>query len=135
MKTITCLAVTFLALAALQLAGCGTMQGLEPSKATASQFLKLMQAGENEGAYQLCSSECKALATQKQIQNYWDLVEKNRGKVKDWSHEGTHFFAGTNGSSVTLAYRLHCEKGESIVRFTLVPQKDRWLIKGFNFSV
>jgi hypothetical protein len=134
MKTRTFLVATLLAVVALRLTGCGAIQGLEPSKTTAHKFLKLMQAGETETAYKLFSTECKAVTTQEQLQNYWELVEKNRGKVKDWSLEGTHFSSGTGGSKVTLTYKLHCEKGESAARFGLVPEKGRWLIQGFNFS-
>ena len=102
--------ITMLPLAGFM--GCGAAQGIKTSQATADQFLAQMKAGELGGAYQLCTKKCKADMTQDALGNYWELVEKNRGAVKDWTLEGTGFQSGTSGSTVTLTYRLDCENGK-----------------------
>ena len=125
---------SLLILLAAQLSGCSASKGIQPSQATSNQFLTQMKARQFSAAYGLLSSKCKAVTTAQQMQNYWDLVEKNRGKVQSWSQQGVNVYAGTGGSSVTLTYGLQCAKGASGVRFVCVDENGKWLIQGFNFS-
>lgn len=127
-------AATLFAIAATQLSGCGATAGIKPSQATGAQFLQQLQAHQYKSAYGLLSSGCKALTTAQQMQNYWELVEKNRGKVQSWSQQGVQFYAGTGGSNVKLGYALKCARGSSSVTLTCVPEKEKWLIQGFYFS-
>ncbi len=123
-----------LILLAAQLSGCSASAGLAPSKVTCNGFLQKMKAGQASAAYSLLSSPCKAVTTPQQMQNYWDLVEKNRGKVQSWTQQGFNVYSGTGGSSVQLGYALQCAKGTSAVRFSCVEENNQWLIQGFNFS-
>lgn len=122
------------AVGATQLAGCNATAGIKPSQATCTQYLTSMQAHQYGNAYKLLTSSCKATATQQQMQNYWELVEKNRGPVKSWSQQGVRFFSGTGGSSVTLGYGLQCANGSSAVTFTCVQENQQWLIQSFMFK-
>lgn len=118
----------------LQLAGCGATAGIKPSQATCNQFLQKMQTHQFKVAYTLLSTPCKAVTTQQQMENYWELVEKNRGQVQSWTQQGVQFYSGTGGSSVQLNYALKCANGNSGVMFKCVPENNKWLIQGFNFS-
>lgn len=125
---------SLLILLAAQLSGCSASAGIKPSQATCNQFLQQMQARQFGTAYGLLSSKCKAVTTAQQIQNYWDLVEKNRGKVQSWTQQGFRANASTSGSSVQLGYALKCANGSSGVNFTCIEENNKWLIQGFNFS-
>jgi len=123
-----------LILFAVQLSGCSASKGVQPSQVTCNQFLQKMQAHQFSAAYGLLSSKCKTVTTQQQMQNYWDLVEKNRGKVQSWTQQGFQVYSGTGGSSVNLGYALKCANGNSGVTFSCVEENGKWLIQGFNFS-
>jgi hypothetical protein len=127
-------AASLLVLLATQLSGCNASAGIKPSQATCNQFLTQMQAHQFGAAYGLLSSKCKAVTTAQQMQNYWDLVNKNRGKVQSWTQQGFQVYSGTGGSSVQLGYALKCANGSSGVNFTCVDENGKWLIQGFNFS-
>ena len=133
MQPVRSFGVFLLVPALLCLSGCGVAKGLKPAQATSVKFLTKLQAKRFADAHQLCSGKCQAVVTPEQLENYWELVQKNRGQVTSWTHEGTHFQMGTGGSSITLVYRLKCEKGESAVQFTLVQEGDQWLIQRFDF--
>jgi hypothetical protein len=132
MKTISLGSLCVLLMA--QLSGCSMSQGTQPSQTTTNQFLQQMQGHQLNAAYRLLSTPCKAATTAQQLKNYWDLVEKNRGKVQRWSQQGVQVFAGTGGSSVTLTYGLQCAKGVSSARFTCVDEGGKWLIQNFAFN-
>lgn len=126
--------VALFALAATNLAGCGATAGIKPSQATGAKFLQQLQAHQYKSAYGLLSPGCKAVTTVQQMQNYWELIEKNRGKVQSWSQQGVQFYTGTGGSNVKLSYALKCANGSSGVTLTCVPEKEKWLVQGFYFS-
>jgi len=125
---------SLLILLAGQIAGCSASQGIGPSQAICNQFLQDMKAGQRSSAYGLLSSRCKTLTSTQQVQNYWDLVEKNKGRIQGWSQQGVSVYAGTGGSSVNLSYALQGTKNISSVRFSCVKEDNKWLIQGFDFS-
>jgi len=116
------------------LARCGATAGIGPSQLTCTQFLKDLQAGHKPKAYSLLTAACRATVTPQQLSNYWDLVEKNRGKVQSWSQQGVSFYSGTGGSTVQLGYRLQCASGQSAVGITCVPESGQWRIQAFQFQ-
>ena len=123
-----------LALTATQFCGCGATAGIAPSQTSCTQFLQKMKAHQTAAAYGLLSSKCKAMTSQQQMQNYWDLVEKNRGKVQSWKQQSFQVYSGTGGSSVNLGYALKCAKGSSGVTFSCVEENQKWVVQGFNFT-
>jgi hypothetical protein len=127
-------ACSLLVLLAAQLSGCSASGGIQPSQATCNQFLTQMQAHQFGAAYNSLSSKCKAVTNAQQIQNLWELVEKNKGKIQSWTQQGYRVNAGTSGSSVQLGYALKCAKSSSGATFSCVEENNKWLIQGFNFS-
>lgn len=119
---------------AVQLAGCGATAGMRPSQVATNQFMQQMKAGKPNVAYGLLSAPCKAATSQQQMQNYWDLVVKNRGEVQSWTQQGVQLYSGTGGSSVNLGYSLQCANGTSAARFGCVQENDKWVINNFYFN-
>ncbi len=117
-----------------QLSGCSASSGIKPSQATCGQFLQKMQSQQFGASYALLTSKAKAATSLKQMQNYWILIEKNDGKVLNWSQNGVQLYSGTDGSSVQLNYDLKCANGAANVQFLCVEEHGSWLIQGFNFS-
>lgn len=118
----------------LHLGGCSATNGIQPSQAMCVQFLQKMQGHQFTAAYKLLNKDCKAVTTQQQMQNYWDLVEKNRGPVQSIVFQNFSIFASTGGSHITNNYGLVCKNGRSAVTFTCVEENGAWLIQGFNFT-
>lgn len=127
---------SLLVLLSAQLSGCDILTaGVQPSQVTSNQFLTQMKAHKFSAAYTLLSPTCKAGTTVQQMQNYWDLVEKNRGKVQSWTQQGIRVNTSPSGDrSINLTYALQCAKGTSGAQFICVDENGKWLIQGFNFS-
>jgi len=117
----------------LLLSGCSVPQGIKPSETTCDQFLLDLKGKHQGPAYNLLSSTCKRLTSPQQVQSYWSLVEKDKGKVQSWSPQGIGFYTGSGGSSIRLSYVLRGTKGNSSVQFSCIEENGKWLIQGFNF--
>ena len=123
-----------LTLLAVQLSGCSTSQGIEPSKVTCNQFMQKMQAKQLSAAYSLLSSKLKSTSSTQKTQKYWDALESNAGKVQSWSETGFKVYSGTGGSNVILGYDLKCAKGAGTATFQCVEENGKWLIQGYNYN-
>lgn len=122
---------------ATHLSGCKAAAGMQPSQATSTQFLTQLKAGQPAAAYALLTAPCKAATTQPQMQSYWDLIEKNDGKVQSWTQQfvSVNSGFGSMGSNVQLTYQLKCAKGNAGITFVCVEENNKWLIQSFNFQL
>ena len=125
---------SLLVLLVAQLSGCSASKGIQPSQTTCNQFLTQMKAHKFSAAYSLLSSQFKRAITAPQMQNYWGLVEKNRGKVQSWTQQDILIRNSPSGLSINLTYGLQCKKGASRVQFVCVNENGKWLIQAVNFS-
>ena len=119
----------------VQISGCSAVAGVKPSQVTCNKFLKQMQGHKYKAAYGLLSTKCKSLTTTQGLQDYWELLEKNKGKVQSWTQQGGHVQSDPRSSYVQLGYTLKCAKVSTGGNFTCVSENNKWLIHGFTFKV
>ena len=81
----------WLVLLAAQIAGCGASAGIKPSRTTCSQFLQQTQALKSKAAYAFLSSQCKAVTSERQMQNYWTWSKRIAAKYKAGHSRASNF--------------------------------------------
>ena len=120
---------------AIQLLGCSALQSVNQSKTTCNNFLTQMQAKQLNSAYTLLSSKNISVAPASKVQNTWNFLETQIGKVQSWTQKDFQFYSGTDGTSVNLRYTITCSEGFAIATFVCAEENSKRLIQRFDYVI